>query len=319
MSVTGFCAELNADAETGNMQIFTEVPSEHKITVSYNDGGFVLIGGKLCPNGTEIPVDRFGEIDLDVICKKGYHIGKILMNGEDVTDKFADGTLTVENVVNDVCVEFFFEECAKTPDDKCVTFDAEGNVYLGKEKLGNADLYIDFGSYTAKTDKDGRYYIDDISEGRHIVSISKDGKKLGTCEFVISVCDDIDEVVIIKMPNGTQNVLVPRGEEKIYLDFTIADENGDGIPDVDPDETDPAIPPEDGFKPDPDAPPRDGGVEISVGEPKKEVDPIIPPTLAALMQHPVLMVSVMLTSLFFVFFLIWKRKKDDDEEEQQTV
>lgn len=318
MSITGFAAELTTENETGNMTISTEIPSEHKITVSYTDGGYVLLGGKLCPSGTEISVDRFGGIDLDVICKKGYHINKIEINGEDVTEQFIEGTLKIDNVVNDIHVEFAFGECSKEPDDDCVKLDMEGAVYLGDKLLTNADLYFDFGSFEAKTDKDGRYYIDDISDGRHVVSISQDGKKLGTCEFVITVSDDIEEVTIINLPDGTQQVLVPRDTDKIYLNFVIADSNGDGIPDVDPDETDPSIPPEGGFDgTNPDEPKKDDGVTIEIGEPKPDdvPGPDIPKTFGEFITGPYALIPVMAVSLFLIFFIFFKRKKDEDEEQ----
>lgn len=317
MSVSAFGAELTAENTTGSMQLTTEIPSEHKITVTYTDGGYVLIGGKLCPSGTEISVDRFGGIDLDVICKKGYHIDKILVNGEDVTAQFADGTLSLDNVVNDIYVEFSFGECAKDPDDDCVKLDMEGAVYLGDKLLSNADMYFDFGSFTAKTDKNGRYYIDDIADGRHVVSISKDGKKLGTCEFVITVTDNVTKVTIIDLPDGTQEVLVPRDTDRIYLNFVIADDNGDGIPDVDPDETDPSIPPEGGFDgTDPDEPKKDDGVDIVIGEPEEAPGPDIPNTFGEFITGPYALIPVMAVSLFLILFMFFKRKKDDEEEEQ---
>lgn len=315
MSISGFCEELTTENTGAGMTISTSVPSGHIITVVYNEGGYVMINGKLCPSGTEITVDRFGGIDLDVICGNGYHIEKIVINGEDVTEQFYNGTLKLENVVEDIYIEFSFEDCASDPDDDCFKTDVEGTVYLGDEEVAGAELDFDFGEYTAETDEDGRYYIENMSEGHHTVTISKDGEKLGSCEFTIVVSDEYDEVTVVTLPDGSQIVYVPPGTDKIYLDFIIADENGDGIPDIDPDLTDPTIPPEGGFG---SSNKGNTGTHIAVGGPKEEQKPSTPgnlPNLGALVAaHPEISAGVMAISMFFILLLVFKRKKDDEEQ-----
>ena len=355
MSISAFCADPEPGSQGGGMVISASVPSKHKITVHYNsDGGYIMFGGKICPDGTEITVSRFGDIDLDVICGKNHHISKIVVNGEDVTDKFANGSLTLTDVTTDVYVEFAFEDCASDPNDSCLKVDMGGCVYLGDEKVKDADMSFDFGSYTAKTDKDGRYFVDDLSEGRHSVTVTKDGQKLGTCEFVVEYSDEADKVDIQQLPDGTQLVVVPMGTDTVYLDFVIVDENGDGIPDIDPDLTDPTIPPEGGFE-STDDPDGSGGTDkdetgmyITQGTPddgKKPVDnkptqndnnnndkkptdnggkkpakvPTIKiPVMGALTAENIwLSAGIMLVSLFFILLLVFKRKKDKEEEQTQ--
>lgn len=322
MSITGFCAELTTEETGAGMTISTSVPSEHKIKIEYNDGGYVMINGKLCPSGTVITVDRFGGIDLDVICGKGHHIGKITVNGEDVTDLFNNGTLKLENVYDDIYVEFVFDECASDPNDNCFKTDMEGNVYLGDQKVDNAEMIFDFGEYTAKTDEDGRYFVEDMSEGHHTVTVIKDGKKLGSCEFTIIESDDVSEVTVVTLPDGTQIVYVPRGTDKIYLDFVIADEDGDGIPDVDPDLTDPTIPPEGGYG----STEKDNtGMHIVVGSPKKEEKPSagivdkIPNLGVLVYTHPEILIGAMAVSMLVILLiiLIFKRKKDESKEQTE--
>lgn len=317
MSISGFCAEFVPEEAGGAMVLSTSVPSEHKITVHYNsDGGYVMLNGKICPSDSEITVNRFDGINLDVICKKGHHVKQIIVNGEDVTDQFVNGTLQLTDVVTDVYVEFDFEDCASDPNDQCFKVDAEGTVYLGDKEITDADLNFDFGSFSAKTDQDGRYYVDGLSEGRHSVTVTKDGQKLGTCEFVVSVSDDADEVSVQELPDGTQLVVVPKGTDLVYLDFVIADENGDGIPDVDPDLTDPTIPPEGGFNGSDGAGRGNSGMHIVIGSPKPdETPPSIPTTGALTVAYAAISVGIMLASLFFIFFILAKRRKDKDEEQ----
>ena len=75
LSVVVSLAMLLAMAIPGfAMQIGTTVPTEHNVTVNYNDGGFVLVNGKICADGAQFKIDRFGEIDLGVYLENGYHL-----------------------------------------------------------------------------------------------------------------------------------------------------------------------------------------------------------------------------------------------------
>ncbi len=223
------------------MELSTEVPYEHTVVVTYNEGGRVLVNGRVCPNGARFNVNRFGEIDLSTVLENGYHLEKVTVNGVDVTSSYKDGNIRITNITTDVYVNFTFQKCSDDPNDQCGHVTMEGTVYLGKEELKGADMSFDFGSATAKTDADGRYYVENISEGRHIVTISKDGEVLAHITFVIEYVD-VDEVTLRTAVDGTQVVQVPYGTDKIYLDFYIIDSDGDGIPDQDPDVTDPNNP-----------------------------------------------------------------------------
>lgn len=223
-------------------QISTSVPFEHNVTINYNDGGFVLVNGKICADGAQFKIDRFGEIDLGVYLENGYHLESITVNGVDVTDEYVNGNLKISDIVTDTYIDVTFEKCSDDPDDRCKKTDMEGTVYLGDKELKGADMSFDFGSATVTTDNDGRYKVDDISEGRHFVTISKDGEVLANTSFVITITDEVDEVTLTEASDGTQVVLVPEGTEIIYLDFHIVDNDGNGIPDKDPDETDPGDP-----------------------------------------------------------------------------
>ncbi len=237
-------------------EISTTVPYEHTVTVNYNDGGYVLINNKLCADGTQFNINRFGEIDLGVVYRNGYHLNSIKVNGVDVTENYKGGNLKISNIVNDTYVIVTFEKCSSDPQDKCGQVDMEGTVYLGDKELKNAQLSFDFGSATAKTDNDGRYYVEDIADGKHVVTISSDNKDLAHFTFVIERAD-VEKTTLKTASDGTQIVVVPLDADKIYLDFNIVDNDNNGIPDQDPDKTDPG---------DPDNPPvidPDGDPDIS--------------------------------------------------------
>ncbi len=222
-------------------KLTTEVPYEHTVLISYNEGGTVLVDGTVCPDGTQIKVDRFGEIDLNAIANSGYHLEKITINGVDVTSYYVDGKVKITNITDNVYIDFTFQKCADTPDDDCDQVAMTGNVYLGYEKLPNAELSFDLGNATTVTNSDGKYYVEGITEGRHVVKISKDGETLAHITFVIEFAD-VDEVTIRTAADGTQIVSVPQGTDLIEIDFHIVDSDNDGNPDQDPDITDPEKP-----------------------------------------------------------------------------
>lgn len=333
-----------------NTTISTVVPDEHTVTVVYNEGGYVLVNGKICPDGTQFKINRFGEIDLGAVFKNGYHLDTIKVNNTDVTEQYADGNLKITDINTDILVEFAFEKCSDDANDKCGKVDIEGTVYFGDTELKDATLSFDFGSVTAKTNADGRYSVEDIADGKHLVQISKDGEVLANTSFVI-VRADVDEPELTTASDGTQVVVIPVDADKIYLDFHILDNNNDGKPDIDPDDTDPGDPDNPDFKdpdgdpddkpdddpdgkpgdkpsgddPDskPDTDPKDedkDGVIITIGGPVKPTPIIpIPDTFVELFENPLVMGSLMVLSLFFFIFLIFKRKKDEEDDREIIV
>ncbi len=338
-----------------DMTISTDVPFEHSVTVTYNEGGYVLVNGKVCPNGTQFNINRFGEIDLGAVFKNGYHLDTIKINNADVTDQYANGNLKIVGINEDILVKFAFEKCSDDVNDKCGKVDVEGAVFLGEKTVKNATLSFDFGSVTAKTDADGRYYVEDIADGKHLVTISKDGKVLANTSFVI-VREDVKEPTLATASDGTQVVIVPLNAEKIYLDFHILDNNNDGKPDIDPDDTNPGDPKNpsfkdpdgthggatgdgrpDGGKPDgtpggstdggsngkPESEPKDedgDGVIITIGGPVVPTpDTPIPDTFVEVFDSPIIMGSLMGLSLFFIVLIIFKRKKDEEDEREVIV
>ena len=136
-------------------KLTTDVPYEHTVTITYNEGGTVLLEGRVCPNGTQVKINRFGEIDLSTIIENGYHLEKVTVNGVDMTSYYKDGNIRITNITDDVHVHFTFQKCSEDPNDKCGKVSMTGTVYLGKEELPNADMSFDLGSIETKTDEDG--------------------------------------------------------------------------------------------------------------------------------------------------------------------
>lgn len=291
----------------GSVEVSTVVPGEHEITVTYNEGGYVLYGGEVLPSGTTLTVERFDDVTLSVICQATDHLQSVTVNGEDVTDQMQYGQLILSGVHTNVDIVFTFQKCedAKPLDpsdpeydpedpnkgaDECVHIAMSGGVYRGDKPYPNAGLVFDFGEIETAANEDGEYAVDDIKDGYHTVTIyDPDGTVAGTANFSVTESETATEVTVTKLPDGTQLVTVPAGTESILLDFVV---NDDGTVTLVP-----------GTEPEP---------EVPITE-----NPIITQTGALIREYPVA-AGATLVLIFggipFLFFLLGRKKKQQEEE-----
>lgn len=309
------CFALQFGAFAESMELKTVVPAQHEITVTYNEGGYVLYEDTLVPSGTTIVVPRHGEIDLEVICGEDCHLETVTVNDEDVTDEMVYGQLPLTNVYTDLNIVFSFDDCAGEPpevgkpddppqpaeDDPCHRLALAGGVYSGNTDtpLPEAKLVVDLGEIEVAADQDGQYDIPVIKDGRHRVEIQDaSGAVVGYDAFVIEVRPDLTEPAVETLADGTQLVLVPEGAERAYLDFIV---NADGSVTVVP-----RTPPQPEEKP-------------SIGEIITE-NPVIIKTGALIRENPI-EAAVLFGFAFFLllFVLVRRRKKKDEDEEMQNA
>ena len=97
---------LAADAgSSSNSQstISTTVPDSHNIRVEKSHADVVIEGEEDQTEGNidNFVVDRFAEPKIRIAPEEGWQVSKILLNGEDVTEQFKDGYLTLEEVCED--------------------------------------------------------------------------------------------------------------------------------------------------------------------------------------------------------------------------
>ena len=97
---------LAADAgSSSNSQstISTTVPDSHNIRVEKSHADVVIEGeeDQMEGNIDNFVVDRFAEPKIRITPEEGWKVSKILLNGEDVTEQFQDGYLTLEEVCED--------------------------------------------------------------------------------------------------------------------------------------------------------------------------------------------------------------------------
>ena len=97
---------LAADAgNSSNSQstISTTVPDSHNIRVEKSHADVVIEGEEDQTEGNidNFVVDRFAEPKIRIAPEEGWKVSRILLNGEDVTEQFQDGYLTLEEVCED--------------------------------------------------------------------------------------------------------------------------------------------------------------------------------------------------------------------------
>ena len=97
---------LAADAgSSSNSQstIRTTVPDSHNIRVEKSHADVVIEGegDQIEGNIDNFVVDRFAEPKIRITPEEGWKVSRILLNGEDVTEQFQDGYLTLEEVCED--------------------------------------------------------------------------------------------------------------------------------------------------------------------------------------------------------------------------
>lgn len=112
-----FTMQLCAFAEAGEIgktQLKTVVPSTHEITVTYNDGGYVLKDGNLIASGAKFAVDRFDSLSLGAVAKLDSHLERVTVNGKDYTDKLQYGMLRFDSVATDMNIVFTFKKMLRT-------------------------------------------------------------------------------------------------------------------------------------------------------------------------------------------------------------
>lgn len=300
--------------EIGKTQLKTVVPSTHEITVTYNDGGYVLKDGNLIASGAKFAVDRFDSLSLGAVAKLDSHLERVTVNGKDYTDKLQYGMLRFDSVTTDMNIVFTFKKCfgptepTTNPggdhEDPCVRMGMNGNVYRGKNLFPGAKLDIDLGEIKAEAGKDGAYSVDVIKDGFHVVTITdENGEVAGKTTFSVSVSDTATETTVIKLDDGSQIAVVPKGTNTLWLDFVV---NDDGTINIVP-----GTPVEEPTNEVPVTKPSDSGNPIMN-------NPVISKTGELIRENPLAAAAVFLCGLSLIFFIILRKKRKDDEEEENT-
>ena len=106
-------ADVEPNTAPGEATIGTVVPDSHKITIKVKGNGVVKVNGK---EGTEFEVERLSRPVIEIKAKDGEKITKVILNGEDITDKIVDGKYILPAVYEDGEYELTVET-EKLPDD----------------------------------------------------------------------------------------------------------------------------------------------------------------------------------------------------------
>lgn len=309
------CLSFGVFAE--DTQLTTVVPSTHEITITYNEGGYILYQDTILASESSVTVERFDDVILSIVEKPDSHLKSVTVNGVDVTDEVLHGQLSLLDIHTDMDVVVTFEKCADVPPvdpenpdkpgDDCDRIAMRGGVFKDDDPFPGAKLEIDFGEIETTADDEGNYRVDEIKDGLHTVTIyNPDGTPAGVTTFVLEVSDEVTEVTVEVLPDGTQLITVPEGTTEVHLDFVV---HGDGGIDKDGD-----------GKPDVNMP--DDWTEIRIGKDPEPVpdhpifdNPVISKTGALIREYPLAAGAVFAFAFFLLLFVIIRRRRDEEEEE----
>ena len=84
-------------------------------------------------------VDRFAEPKIRITPEKGWKVSRILLNGEDVTEQFQDGYLTLEEVCEDLTLVIETAEDSSGGESKDPDKDKDPGKNPDKDKDTNKD------------------------------------------------------------------------------------------------------------------------------------------------------------------------------------
>ena len=130
---------LAADAgSSSNSQstISTTVPDSHNIRVEKSHADVVIEGeeDQIEGNIDNFVVDRFAEPKIRITPEEGWKVSRILLNGEDVTEQFQDGYLTLEEVCEDLTLVIETAEDTSGGESKDPDKDKDPGKNLDKDK-----------------------------------------------------------------------------------------------------------------------------------------------------------------------------------------
>ena len=135
---------LAADAgSSSNSQstISTTVPDSHNIRVEKSHADVVIEGeeDQIEGNIDNFVVDRFAEPKIRITPEEGWKVSRILLNGEDVTEQFQDGYLTLEEVCEDLTLVIETAEDTSGGESKDPDKDKDPGKNPDKDKDPNKD------------------------------------------------------------------------------------------------------------------------------------------------------------------------------------
>ena len=135
---------LAADAgNSSNSQstISTTVPDSHNIRVEKSHADVVIEGeeDQIEGNIDNFVVDRFAEPKIRITPEEGWKVSRILLNGEDVTEQFQDGYLTLEEVCEDTTLVIDTAEYTSGGESKDPDKDKDPGKNPDKDKDTNKD------------------------------------------------------------------------------------------------------------------------------------------------------------------------------------
>lgn len=150
----------------------------------------------------------------------------------------------VQNVINTIKKTLFNKNTNKTKEPISTEYTKDKNINNTNDKTvrmvtlkgrvvyengtSAPGLMVELQSeprYTT-TDSDGNFSFGNVEEGKHTISVYKDGLMLGKCEFIISFKDNSLNASYEMLSDGTMLFVLPNNEMSLSFDIELKDAGG---------------------------------------------------------------------------------------------
>ena len=172
----------NQEIEISNNNYFVIAidNSIKKIEYKANSGGVIVLDGQII---TEAGKYTFKSDKIVIRNDSGYELNKAALNGKNILDQIYNGFLDVSQE-NDINLELEFSEINESISDEKYRF--SGRIVYNDKPLANAYVELHSDVMTTITDQNGNFYFDNVSLGKHSITISHDDNVIGYSEFLIN-------------------------------------------------------------------------------------------------------------------------------------
>ena len=155
------------------IELSTEVPEEHTVSIESSDGR-IAADGVFCSDDFLSP--RHSEIVYTVIPNPGKQIAALTYDGENVTSQLKNGVFKAPRLVRNASLTAVYKDAPKAPDNKTYTITV--TVISEENEKVVQGVKISIGNISGITDDDGKTKLENIPSGSHQVTITDKGGKL---------------------------------------------------------------------------------------------------------------------------------------------
>ena len=175
-----------------NYFVIAESSDIKKIKYQANNGGILVLDGEIISESGEY---TFKSNKIIIRIDSGYELKSATLNDKNILDSIVDGFLDVSKL-NSLNLNLEFIKVVEEISSN--SYDFSGQVIYNGQPLANANVELHSTTLKTTTDKFGNFYFENISIGKHSITISHNDKVIGYSEFFIKEKDDSSLELVYK-------------------------------------------------------------------------------------------------------------------------